>query len=146
MTRPQKAKTLFQEGYNCCQSVLLAFADCSDMDWDTLSRISAGFGGGMGRLREVCGAFSAVVMLAGLQQPFQSGNYEQKKELYQRIQTMAKEFQQRNGSLVCRELLHLPQGNDTPDPSKRTDNYYKKRPCAEIVEIAAEIAEMYLQP
>lgn len=144
MTRPEKAKALFKEGYNCSQSVLLAFADCFEINVETLSAISAGFGGGMGRLREVCGAFSGAVMLAGLKQPFESGNYAQKKDLYQTVQAMAEEFCEQNGSIICRELLNLSAGKDSPAPSERTENYYKKRPCAEIVAIAAEIAEKQL--
>lgn len=144
MTRSEKAKALFKEGYNCSQSVLLAFADCFEINVDTLSAISAGFGGGMGRLREVCGAFSGAVMLAGLTQQFEVGNYQQKKDLYQTVQTMAEAFREQNGSIICRELLHLPGTKDSPAPSERTESYYKKRPCAEIVAIAAEIAESQL--
>lgn len=142
--RTELAEKLFKEGYNCCQAVVLAYADCFELDKDTAVRLCAGFGGGMGRLREVCGAFSGAVLLAGMKMPFNVEDYEAKKAVYQIVQDMAKDFKKINGSIVCRELLDLTKKADDPAPSQRTQEYYKKRPCAEIVRTAAEIVEAHL--
>lgn len=144
--RIELAEKLFKEGYNCCQSVVLAYADCFGLDENTAAQLSAGFGGGMGRLREVCGAFSGAVLLAGMKEPFHVNDYEAKKNMYQLVQDMAADFEEKNGSIVCRELLGLTKKTDEPSPSHRTQEYYKKRPCAEIVKIAAGIVEAYLLP
>lgn len=143
--RTKKAKELFKSGYNCSQSVVLAYADLFGLDNETAEKIGAGFGGGMGRMREVCGAFSGLVILAGLKEEFRVGDSAQKKELYKCIQDMAEAFkEQNNGSFVCRDLLGLSCQKDSPVPSERTQEYYKKRPCADIIEGAAEIAEKFL--
>lgn len=143
-SRAELAEQLFKNGYNCCQSVVLAYADCFGLDKNTAAQISAGFGGGMGRLREVCGAFSGAVLLAGLKEPFQVNDYDAKKAVYQLVQDMAADFKKENGSIVCRELLGLAKKADDPAPSRRTEEYYKKRPCGEIVKIAAGIVEAHL--
>ena len=141
----QKAMDLFKEGFNCSQSVFLAFADMYEMDYKTALRLSSSFGGGMGRLREVCGAVSGMFMVAGVLYGYDDPkDYEAKKVHYERIQQLAKEFELRNGSIVCRQLLGLGEGKDTPAPEKRTQEYYKKRPCAELVGIAAAIMEQYI--
>lgn len=141
----QKAKKLFLEGYNCSQAVFLAFADQYDIDFTTALKLSSSFGGGMGRLREVCGAVSGMFMVAGVLYGYDSPkDFESKKVHYERIQQLAHEYEERNGSIVCRELLGLSEGKDTPAPEKRTGEYYKKRPCAELVEMAAAIMEQYI--
>ena len=145
MTYETKAKELFKEGYNCAQAVFLAFADKYEMDEKTALRLSSSFGGGMGRLREVCGAVSGMFMVAGILYGYENADdYEGKKAHYERIQALAKEFEQENGSIICRHLLGLDEGKDNPTPEKRSDAYYKKRPCAELVGSAAEIMERYL--
>lgn len=142
----QKAKELFLEGYNCSQAVFLAFADKYDMDYSMALRLSSSFGGGMGRLREVCGAVSGMFMVAGILYGYEEPkDMTAKKEHYERIQELAHEYQIRNGSIVCRELLGLGNGKDTPKPEERTGEYYKKRPCAELVEMAAAIMEQYIR-
>lgn len=141
----KKAMDLFKEGFNCSQSVFLAFEDMYKMDPKTALMLSSSFGGGMGRLREVCGAVSGMFMVAGVLYGYDDPkDYEAKKVHYERIQQLAKEFESRNGSIVCRQLLGLGEGKDTPAPEKRTQEYYKKRPCAELVGMAAAIMEQYI--
>ena len=141
----EKAKQLFMEGYNCSQAVLGAFCDECGMDFETAMKLSSSFGGGMGRLREVCGAVSGMFMVAGVLYGYDDPkDYEAKKVHYERIQQLAKEYELRNGSIVCRQLLGLGEGKDVPTPEKRTEEYYKKRPCAELVGMAAAIMEQYI--
>lgn len=142
------AKEYFTKGYNCCQAVVAAFAQEdffkeSGLTLETAVKIASSFGGGMGRLREVCGAVSGMFFIAGLKKGYnpEETDGNNKKNHYELIQEMAKEFKELNGSIVCRELLGLSiKGPDSPVPEKRTDEYYKKRPCGELVEIAANIA------
>ena len=146
MTRKEKAMAYFRQGYNCAQAVVLAFADLTDMDEATLSRMSCSFGGGMGRLREVCGTVTGMFLVTGLLRGYDGAETgEVKAAHYARIQALAKEFEKQNGSIVCRELLALRQKHrDDPTPEARTEAYYAGRPCAELVGIAAEILENYL--
>ncbi len=142
----KKAMKLFKEGYNCSQSVFLAFEDQYDIDRKTALKLSSSFGGGMGRLREVCGAVSGMFMVAGLLYGYDDAkDYEGKTKHYERIQLLAKEFEERNGSIVCKQLLGLGEGKDSHIPEKRTDAYYQKRPCAELVGMAAAIMEQYIE-
>lgn len=146
MNRSDKAKELFEGGCNCCQAVFCAFAEETNLSPEDAMRISAGFGGGMGRMREVCGAVSGMIMV--LSNKFAStdpNDHEKKKALYALIQKAAGDFREENGSIICRELLGLSEGASSPVPEKRTDTYYKKRPCAELVHCAAAIAEKYLE-
>lgn len=145
MTRPEKAKELFEGGCNCCQAVFCAFLEETNLTKDEALRLSAGFGGGFGRLREVCGAVSGMTMV--LSNKFAStdpNNHEEKAALYALIQKAAGEFREENGSIICRELLGLAEKSSAPVPEERTKEYYKKRPCSELVECAAKIAEKYL--
>ncbi|TCL55022.1 C_GCAxxG_C_C family probable redox protein [Kineothrix alysoides] len=143
-THSQLAMEYFKEGYNCSQSVFLAFSDCYDMDKKAILKISSSFGGGMGRLREVCGAVTGMFMAAGMLYGYTDPKDQKvKAEHYERIQLLAKEFEEKNHSIVCRELLGLGAGKDKPVPEARTAEYYKKRPCVELVGIAAEILDGY---
>ena len=146
MTRKEKAMAYFRQGYNCAQAVVLAFADLTDMDEATLSRMSCSFGGGMGRLREVCGTVTGMFLVTGLLRGYDGAETgEVKAAHYARIQALAKEFEKQNGSIICRELLALRQKHrDDPTPEARTEAYYAGRPCAELVGSAAEILENYL--
>ena len=147
--RTAKARRLFkEEGYNCCQAVVLAYNDVFGIDDDTAAALSSGFGGGMGRMREVCGSVSGMVMLAGLMAPAADPSVKvDRTRNYALVQEMADEFRAMNGSIVCKELLGLvPMGSgaaavakESPEPSDRTPEYYKKRPCEELVGIAARI-------
>ena len=138
--RAEQAREYFTSGYNCAQSVFLAYQDITGIDEVLAATISAPFGGGMGRLREVCGAVSGMTMVAGFIAPnSQPNDNENKKNCYATVQALAEEFRAENGSIVCRELLGLAQQKDDPTPSPRTEEYYKRRPCAEYVAIAARI-------
>ncbi len=142
----ETAKQLFLEGYNCSQSVLGAFADELGLDRETAMRLASSFGGGMGRLREVCGAVSGMFLVAGLKYGYSDPHDKTAKtKHYKRVQDLAAAFRGENGSIVCRELLHLPGGPESPAPAERTAEYYKKRPCAELVKCAAEIMENYME-
>ena len=135
-----KARELFLEGYNCSQAVLGAFCDELGFDFETAMKLSSSFGGGMGRLREVCGAVSGMTMVAGFLYPnFDPADSQSKKDNYAAVQELAEKFRKENGAIVCRELLGLAQKKDEPTPSPRTEEYYKRRPCAEYVAIAARI-------
>ena len=138
--RAKQARELFLSGYNCAQSVFIAFRDVAQMSEEMAATVAAPFGGGMGRLREVCGAVSGMTMVAGYLSPNALPNdNENKKRLYSLVQSLAEEFRLENGAIVCRELLGLVQQKDDPTPSPRTGEYYKRRPCADYVEIAARI-------
>ena len=141
--RRQAATDNFKHGFNCCQAVLLAFSDILKTDEQTLKVIASGFGGGMGRLREVCGAFSAMVMTAGFLSPADCPEIkEARTKNYALVQEFAKRFKAENGgSIVCRELLGLAKNTvqESPVPSDRTPEYYKKRPCPVIIGNAAKI-------
>ena len=145
MTRREKAMEIFKNGYNCSQSVVLAFADLTDLDEKSLLKMASSFGAGMGRLREVCGSVSGMFMIAGLLYGYDVPKAGAAKEdHYARIQELANRFEEKNGSIVCRELLGLSVHHDSPVPEARTEEYYKKRPCAELVGDAAEILEQYI--
>ena len=145
MTRKEKAMNYIKEGFNCSQSVVLAYSDMLDADESFLLKLSSSFGGGLGRLREVCGAVSGMAIVTGILYGYDdSSSKEDKAEHYKRIQELAHEFEKRNGSIVCRELLGLNVKHDEPTPEARTAEYYKKRPCVELVGDAAEILEEYI--
>lgn len=145
MTKGEYAKGLFESGMNCAQAVFCAFADELGFEKETALKISAGFGGGIGRLREVCGAVSGMTMTLSYKFACTDPNDKAKKAaLYALIQQAAGEFKAETGSIVCRELLGVG-GASVPVPETRTESYYKKRPCGELVRLAADITEKYLQ-
>ena len=145
-TSSERAMSYFKEGYNCSQSVFIAFCDEYDMDFDMALKISSSFGGGMGRLREVCGAVTGMFMVAGMIYGYSDPqDHTSKTEHYKRIQYLAKEFEEKNNSIICRELLGLGAGKDSPVPQRRTAEYYKKRPCIELVGMAADIMDKYIK-
>lgn len=152
--RVEKAKRLFKEGgYNCCQAVVLAYNDVFGLDDKTAASIASGFGGGMGRMREVCGSVSGMVFLSGLISPADNPSDKGARTAnYALVQEVAGEFKAINGSIICRELLGMSACTQTqsdstdihsipesPVPSDRTPEYYKKRPCEELVGISARI-------
>lgn len=135
-----KGVAYFKQGYNCSQSVTLAFADYYDVPEDLMARISASFGGGIGRMRETCGTASGMFMLAGLQIATPYADKEVKARNYAAVQQLAAAFKTQTGSLICRELLtgyvkDIKVSTD-PTPEERTDEYYRKRPCVKMVELA----------
>lgn len=144
--RVQRAVELFESGFNCSQSVFAAFADEFGMDEETALKVSAGLGAGVGRSREVCGTVSAAAMLAGMKYgATDSKDTAGKKRCYEAVQQLIAEFKKKNPSIVCRELLGLGKTENTnPTPDKRTAEYYKKRPCAELVKDSAEAVEKIL--
>lgn len=143
--RGEKARALFDEGYNCAQAVFAAFEDVTGFDRETSVRLASALGGGMCRMREVCGAVSGAMLVLGTVMGADTEHGGEKKaELYRAGQAFAEDFRAENGSIVCRELLGLPSGADAPEPEKRCAAYYKKRPCAELVRAAAELLERRL--
>ena len=138
----QKAMEYFKEGYNCAQSVLLAYAEECGMEKEMAVRLSSSFGAGMGRLRQVCGAVSGMFMVAGMLYGYDSPKDQKgKAEHYQRIQHLAARFREENGSIICKELLGLTENTFSHIPEERTKEYYKKRPCGQIVGLAAALLE-----
>lgn len=141
----QKACKNFREGYNCAQSVLLAFSDITGFDKETTLKLSSSFGGGMGRLREVCGAVSSMFMIAGILKGYTIPNNDDiKGNHYALIQDLGNKFKSECGSIICRDILGLEDGADSPTPSKRTEQYYQERPCEHCIQIASEIIEEQL--
>ncbi len=148
-SRADKAVELFKEGYNCSQAVFAAFSDIYGIDTNTALRISASFGAGMGRMREVCGALTGAFMIAGLENgTTDARDFAGKKANYDLVNLMAQDFKAEFGSIICRELLGLSKNpsevsaaavDTTPEP--RTEEYYKKRPCVENVRYAAQLIE-----
>lgn len=143
MDHGTKAAELFLQGYNCAQSVAVAFSDVTGLEETAAARMVSGFGGGMGRLREVCGAVSGMVFVASVLYGYSAPEDNKgKRELYALVQTLAEEFRAQTGSVVCRELLDNPPTD--PNPSPRTAEYYKERPCARMVLLAGEILDRYI--
>ena len=145
MTHGERAEQNFRRGYNCAQSVVLAFGDVTGLDEHTAAMLSSSFGGGMGRLREVCGAVSGALTVLGLVQGYADpDDREAKKAHYHRVQEFARSFREENGSIICRELLSGVQTVGGSDPEQRTEAYYKKRPCPALCRCAAEILDEML--
>ena len=142
----ERALDLFREGYNCSQAVMLAFCDLMDMDEKTALKISSSFGGGIGRMREVCGAVSGMFMVAGMLYGYtDADDREGKNEHYKRIQELAGQFKELNGSYICRELLKdVPHTTDHIS-TERTAEFYKLRPCERMVCDAARLMDTYIE-
>ncbi len=142
MNRVEKAGDLFLEGFNCAQSVFTAFCDRFGMDEETAKKVSAGLGGGVGRMREVCGVVSGAAMVIGSIVSATEGDDEKSKAgNYELVREFAERFKEKHGgTVICRELLQLGiQMEDTAVPERRTAEYYKQRPCLKLVEDATEI-------
>ena len=143
------AEEYFLQGYNCAQSVVLAFShlikEKSVIDESQLVRMVSPFGGGMGRLREVCGAVSGMLFVLGALEGYDNPKDNTgKTRLYEDIQLLAERFEKENGSIICRNLLGLKEGRENPVPEERSEEYYRRRPCAEMVRSAAEILDDFL--
>ena len=141
--RSEEAKNNFLKGMNCAQAVLCAFHDRCGLDVDTAMKLASGFGGGLARQREVCGAVSGMCMAADLiRGPGENADKTAKDEHYAFIRALCDAFRKETGSIVCRELLGLePRQSDPPVSEPRTPAYYKKRPCADLVALAAKILD-----
>jgi len=136
--KSQLAKRYFEEGYNCAQSVLLAFCEETGLSVDQAAKLASTFGGGMGRMREVCGAVSAMFMIQGLLEGYTDPKAkEEKAELYARVRDVAERFRENNHSIICRDLLIDVQTTPGGVPEERTQEYYERRPCGCYVEDAA---------
>ena len=145
MDHGKRAEALFRQGYNCSQSVLLAFGDVTGLDEKTAAMLSSSFGGGLGRMREVCGAVSGACMVLGLTKGYANPDDRQAKtDHYHLIQEFARRFREKNGSIICRELLRGWGAKEGSDPEARTAEYYRKRPCPELCRTAAQIADEIL--
>lgn len=141
MTKGELAESLFKQGLNCSQAVAVAFADEIGMDSKTAAQLTLAFGGGLGRLREVCGTVTGMAFVL-------SGIYknDDKTQMYKRVQETAEQFRRINGSIICRELLGIsPGAAPNPQPDERTAEYYQKRPCPKLAAISADILEEYLK-
>ena len=137
------AAELFLQGYNCAQSIVVAFAEELGISRDYAARMASSFGGGMGRMREVCGAVSGMLMVAGLLYGYDTpGDDVSKKAHYTRVQDLAAQFRNEVGSIVCREILKNPPSD--PNPTPRTAEFYAKRPCARMVILAGQILDRYI--
>lgn len=138
-----KAAELFLSGSNCAQAVMVAFCDVTGLAPEFAAKLSCSFGGGMGRLREVCGAVSGMLMVAGLLYGYDVKDDDtQKKDHYARVQELAGNFREEVGSIICREILKNPPSD--PNPTPRTEEFYKQRPCVHMVTLAIRIMEQYI--
>jgi len=144
MNHELQAADLFLNESNCAQAVLLAYGDVTGLDPKQAAKLSSSFGGGMGRLREVCGAVSGMLMVAGILYGYDEPGEDDaaKKAHYQLVQDLCSRFREEAGSIICRELLDNPPSD--PNPSPRTAEYYKDRPCARFVMLAARILDEYI--
>ncbi|MBQ8960010.1 MAG: C_GCAxxG_C_C family protein [Ruminococcus sp.] len=141
----ERACQLFVQGRNCAQAVFASFCDVTGLDQETALLLSSSFGGGMGRMREVCGACSSMFMVAGLLYGYSSqDDNEEKSAHYRRIQELAAQFKAEHGTIICRELLSGLKVSSEPVAELRTEAYYKARPCIRFVKTAAEILDGYL--
>ena len=146
MTHGELARQLFMEGYNCAQAVLCAFEDVTGLERETAARLASSFGGGLARMREVCGAVSGAAMVLGLVHGYSDPkDHDAKKAHYALVQTFVRRYQKENGSYLCRELLQNTGAAPGDVPEKRTQAYYQKRPCPELVKQAADILEEMLK-
>lgn len=143
MDRELYAIKLFMEGYNCAQAVLMSYSDMLNMDEKTCAKFSSSFGGGIGRMREVCGAVSGMMMAAGMLYGYDGPEEGPvKKDHYARVQALAGKFREEAGSIICREILKNPASD--PTPSARTAEYYQQRPCARMVALAVRTLDQYI--
>ena len=139
-----KAAELFLSGYNCAQAVAVAFTDVTGLTEAQAAKMASAFGGGMGRLREVCGAVSGMLMVLSYVYGYDTpGDDISKKRLYGQVQALAAGFRAENGSIICREILKNPPSD--PNPTPRTAEFYAKRPCAKMVMTAARLLEQFME-
>ena len=144
MDHSYQAAELFVNGHNCAQAVAVAFCDVTGMEPSLAAKMASSFGGGMGRMREVCGAVSGMLMVAGLLYGYTDPGEKDcnKKAHYQLVQQLSGQFREEIGSIVCREILKNPPSD--PNPTPRTAEFYKVRPCARMVMTAAKILDAYI--
>ena len=145
MDHQYQAAELFLNGSNCAQAIVVAFSDVTGLEPKFAARLSSSFGGGMGRMREVCGAVSGMLMVAGLLYGYDDPGEDDcsKKAHYRLVQELSGKFREEVGSIVCREILKNPPSD--PNPTPRTAEYYKTRPCARMVMTAARVLDAYIE-
>ncbi len=144
MDHGMKAAELFMQDYNCAQAIAAAFCDVTGLEPDFAARMASSFGGGMGRQREVCGAVSGMLMVAGILYGYDDVSDDSiKKDHYALVQALCGQFRAQAGSIVCRELLENPTTD--PNPTPRTAEFYKVRPCARLVLLAGSILDKYIE-
>ena len=143
MDHKMLAAELFMQGYNCAQAIAVAFSDVTGWTREEAAKLSSSFGGGMGRLREVCGAVSGMLLVAGHLYGYDDPESDQKMTHYARVQQLAEQFRQQAGSIVCREILKNPPSD--PNPTPRTAEFYQQRPCVRLVMLAAEVLDDYIK-
>lgn len=142
MTRAEHAAELFASGYNCAQAVAIAFCDLTGFTQEQTAKMLAPFGGGFGRLREVCGAVSGMTFVYGCLYGYETPNSEAQMHVYETEQALAAQFREKAGSIVCRDILKNPPSD--PVPSPRTEEYYATRPCVRMVYTATSILDDYI--
>lgn len=146
MTHREKAQEYFYKGYNCAQSVFAAYADEYGFTEEMALKLSASFGAGFGRMREVCGCFSGISFIAGLETGCTDGSADGKAANYKVVQELAEIYKQRaGGSIICHELLGLEKKEGSFVPAERNEEYYKKRPCPELIGLACDIIDEYFK-
>ena len=144
MDHGMKAAELFLSGYNCAQAVAVAFTDVTGLTEQQAAKMASAFGGGMGRMREVCGAVSGMLMVLSYVYGYDTpGDDISKKRLYGQVQALAAGFRAENGSIICREILKNPPSD--PNPTPRTAEFYAKRPCTKMVMTAARLLEQFME-
>ncbi len=144
-SRVEEAVRKFESGYNCAQSVFATYADIFGMSEEDALKIASPMGGGMGRMREVCGAVSAMALLEGLKEGHTDPNdKEAQKRTYETVRSLGDGFAKENGSIICRELLGIASREQSAAPSERTKEYYQSRPCSGLVASAARLVEEQL--
>lgn len=137
------AAELFESGYNCAQAVAVAFCDVTGLEPKAAAAMASSFGGGMGRMREVCGAVSGMLLVAGILYGYDTpGDDTVKAAHYKLVQDMAEQFKQEAGSIICRDILKNPPSD--PSPTPRSEEFYRMRPCTRMVYVAAEILSKYI--
>lgn len=146
MTKAEKAKELFLMGYNCAQATFGAFAQDYGLDLNVAMTLSAGLGGGIGRLRETCGAVTGATLAVSLAMgSFDLNNPDAKTEVYKEIRKVIEIFESETGSIICADMLGVPRREDGAEAAARTPEYYKKRPCADLVYLAADAADRIIK-
>ena len=145
ISRIKQAVATFESGYTCAQSVFATYADLFGLDRETALKLASPMGGGVGRMREICGVVSAMVLLAGLKEGnTDPENEEGKERIYLLTRQMADRFKEKNGTIICRELLGIEGREESAKPSARTKEYYASRPCSRLVAYASGIIEEVL--
>ena len=146
MNSSNKAVELFESGYNCSQAIVLAFEDLFNIDKKALKSLSSSFGGGISRLREVCGCVSGMAIVMGLLYgDYDINNNDEKAKHYERVQQLAIKFKEKTNSINCAELLDKAKGIETPIPEIRNEKYYSSRPCSKYIAIMAQIIQQHIE-